>query len=262
MEKMANSIQTISFIGSGNVATHLASALQKAGHQIVEVFSPDAKNANRFAEQFDCLFVDSLKNLNTKVDLLIIAVPDAKVEDVARMLPLFDGIVVHTSGITGIDVLEGVENYGVFYPLQTFTRDREMDISDAPFCIESSSKEVGEKLIKLAGEISHSVQLVNSEQRKHLHLAAVMVSNFTNHLYGISHDFLESKQLDFAILLPLIRETSAKVQDISPEKAQTGPARRNDEPTLKSHLKMLENSPEQQSLYHLFSEQIKKKYNE
>ncbi len=257
-----NSIKTISFIGSGNVSSHLAAALQNAGHRIVEVLSPNIGNAKQFAEQFTCNLAEDIQYLNTKVDLLIISVPDARVEEVAKALPPFKGIVAHTSGITRMNVLESAQNYGVFYPLQTFTRDRKMDISDAPFCIESSSKEVGEKLFNLAGEISKSVQFVNSEQRKHLHLAAVMVSNFVNHLYGISHDFMESKQLDFDLLLPLIRETAAKVQDISPEKAQTGPARRNDEVTLKSHLKMLKNSPEHEELYRLFSEQIKKKYNE
>ena len=257
-----NSIKTISFIGSGNVATHLAAALQKAGLRILEVFSPNIENAKRFAEQFGCNVVEYIQHLSTKVDLLIIAIPDAKVEEVANSLPSFEGIVAHTSGITGMDILKNAKNFGVFYPLQTFTRNRKMDISDAPFCIEGSSEEVGEKLLELARTISQSVQTVNSEERKQLHLAAVLVSNFTNHLYGISHDFLESTQLDFDLLLPLIRETSAKVQDISPEKAQTGPARRDDEATLKSHLKMLENSPEQEALYRLISEQIKKKYNE
>ena len=260
--KTRDSIQTISFIGSGNVATHLAAALQKAGHRIVEVFSPNIGNAKQFAEQFACLAVNSLQNLNAKVDLLIIAVPDAKVEAVAKAIPQLKGIVAHTSGITPMSVLEEARNYGVFYPLQTFTKDRKLNISDAPFCIEGSNKEVVKRLSELAGKISQSVQFVNSEQRKHLHLAAVMVSNFVNHLYGISHDFLESNQLDFDILLPLIHETAAKVQDISPENAQTGPARRNDELTLKSHLKMLKNSPENEELYRLFSEQIKKKYNE
>lgn len=260
--KRRDSIQTISFIGSGNVATHLASALQNSGHRIVEVFSPNIENINRFAEKFDCLALDSLENLDSKVDLLIIAVPDAKVEEVAKAMPQFKGIVVHTSGITPMNVLDGVRNYGVFYPLQTFTKDRKLDISDAPFCIEGSSEEVREKLFNLAREISSSVQFVNSDQRTQLHLAAVMVSNFTNHLYGISHDFLGSKLLDFALLLPLIRETAAKVQDISPKKAQTGPARRRDEATVESHLKMLESSPEREELYRLFSKQIKKKYNE
>jgi len=259
---MVNPIFVISFVGSGNVATHLARALQNSGHLIEEVFSPNVRHVKCFAEQFGCNIVNDLKELNTKVNLLIIAVPDAKVEEVAKALPPIKGIVAHTSGITPMDVLQGAKNYGVFYPLQTFTGNRKMDISDAPFCIEGSNKEVVKRLSELAGKISQSVQLVNSEERKHLHLAAVMVSNFVNHLYGISHDFLESKQLDFNLLLPLIRETAAKVQDISPEKAQTGPARRNDEQTLKSHLKMLKNSPENEELYRLFSEQIKKKYNE
>ena len=255
-------IQSISFIGSGNVATHLADALQKSGCRIVEVFSPNKDNSNRFAEQFSCIAVQELQQLNTAIDLYIIAVPDAKVEEVAKSLPPFEGIVAHTSGITPMNVLKSVKDFGVFYPLQTFTANRAMDISDAPFCIEASNKAVGEKLLDLAGMISRWVQFIDSEQRRQLHLAAVMVSNFTNHLYGMADEFLKSSALDFKMLLPLIRETAAKVQDISPKNAQTGPARRNDEQSLKAHLQMLENSPEYSAVYRLFSEQIKKKYHE
>ncbi|MCF6169831.1 MAG: DUF2520 domain-containing protein [Bacteroidales bacterium] len=259
---MIDSIFSISFIGSGNVATHLARALHNSGHLIEEVFSPRLPHAKRFAEQFGCNVAKDLKELNPKVNLLIIAVPDAKVEEVAKALPKIRGIVVHTSGVTGMDALKDADMFGVLYPLQTFTRNRRMDISDAPFCIEGSDERVSKSLFQLAGKMSRSVQLISSKQRKELHLAAVMVSNFVNHLYAHSQEYLGRRQLDFSLLLPLIRETAAKVQDISPKKAQTGPARRKDEPTIKTHLEMLKSFPETAALYHLFSTQIKKKYNE
>jgi len=257
-----DSIQSISFIGTGNVAGHLARALQSSGQLILEVFSPNVKHTRSFADQFSCNLVEDLQKLNPNVDLLIIAVPDAQVEAVAKALPPIKGIIAHTSGFTGMDVLKDASLYGVFYPLQTFSHERKMDILDAPFCIEGSEERVRNKLFHLAEKISRSVQLISSEERRQLHLAAVLVSNFVNHLYAVSNDFLESRQLDFTLLLPLIREVAAKVQDISPDEAQTGPARRNDEQTIKSHLKMLENSSETKALYGMISEQIKKKYNE
>ncbi len=234
-----NSIQTISFVGSGNVATLLAAALQKAGLRIMEVFSVHHENARRFAAQFNCRHAAALQELEPVVDLLMIAVPDARVEEVAKKLPAMQGIVAHTSGITAMEVLADTGNYGVFYPLQTFTKDRIIDISDVPFCIEGNSGKTVEQLFDLACKISSSVQMVNSGQRKQFHLAAVLVNNFTNHLYGMAYDYLEKQGLDFKLLLPLIRETAAKLRDMDPGRAQTGPARRNDEPTLQSHLKML-----------------------
>lgn len=259
---MKDSIKSISFIGSGNVATHLALALQSKGCSILEVFSPNAEHAQKFAKRFSCKQLKQVADLNIVVDLLIITIPDAKVESVANQLPKVRGIVAHTSGITEMDSLQACRNYGVLYPLQTFTRDREMDILDTPFCIEGATEVVGVKLFKLAQEISSRVQYINSEERKKLHLAAVFVSNFSNHLYSVSHDFLQSQELDFTLLLPLIRETAAKVQDILPADAQTGPARRNDQLTIKMHLEMLDNSPFNANLYRLFSEQIKNKFHE
>lgn len=260
--KMKDSIQSISFIGSGNVATHLAEALQNKDFEILEVFSATNEHAQQFAHNFSCKQIKQVTDLDRNVDLLIIAVPDAKVKFVANQLPELRGIVAHTSGITGMDSLQACQNYGVFYPLQTFTRDRKMDMSDAPFCIESDNKRVGEKLSCLAREISSTVHYINSEDRKKLHLSAVFVSNFSNHLYGVSHDFLLSQELDFALLLPLIRETAAKVQDVLPAEAQTGPARRNDQSTINMHLKMLEDFSVNAELYRLFSEQIKNKFYE
>lgn len=260
--RIKDSIQSISFVGSGNVATHLAAALQHYGCEILEVFSPTAEHAQQFADNFSCQQIKQMADLNPEVDLFIIAVPDGQVEFVANQLPDMNGVVAHTSGITGMDSLQASQNYGVFYPLQTFTRDRKMDISDAPFCIESSSEIVGEKLSRLARKMSSNVHFINSEDRKKLHLAAVFVSNFSNHLYGVSHDLLQNQGLDFALLLPLIRETAAKVQDILPAEAQTGPARRNDQSTINMHLRMLESSPFNADLYRLLSTQIKNKFHE
>lgn len=172
------------------------------------------------------------------------------------------GIVAHTSGSTSVDVFEGPGNYGIFYPLQTFTTDREVDIKKVPFCIEASNDEVLKQLVEVAEKISNSVYLINSRQRKYLHVSAVLVNNFTNHLYQMASEFLEDRELDFKLLKPLILETANKIQQISPEEAQTGPARRGDVSTVNQQLEMLDGYPEYRQLYKLFSEQLMKKYHE
>ncbi len=149
---------------------------------------------------------------------------------------------------------------GVFYPLQTFSLDRELDMSKSPFCIEAIQEKDELQLIELANLLSKSVYKISSEQRKYLHLTAVMVSNFSNHLYHLAHDILETKALDFDLLLPLIIETASKVHEITPGEAQTGPARRKDHQTMRKHLEMLADFPEYAELYRLLSGQILRRH--
>lgn len=257
-----STIQKISFIGSGNLATNLALGLQKAGLRIVEVFSPDKSHARQFANLINCTVADHLESINTESDLYLIAVPDDAIEDVGRSLPQFNGIAAHTSGISSIKSLASAKNHGVFYPLQTFTLGRKVDLAHVPFFIEGSDNHVINALKVLAGKLSDNVREITSDQRRQLHLAAVFVSNFPNHLFSIAEDILEEQGLGFDFLKPLIRETAAKVSSVSPASAQTGPARRNDSNTLEKHLEMLEQYPEYRKLYQLISEQIKKKYHE
>lgn len=243
------------------MASHLAPAIQNAGLTILEVYSPNFKNAHLLAQTLNCKALKFLSELDCDTDLLILAIPDMHIDKLMDNLPPINGIVAHTSGFSSIDVLSSAANYGVFYPLQTFTKGRVISMTDIPFCIEGNNQETETLLIDLARELSNNVQLVNSEDRKHLHLAAVMVNNFTNHIYHIADDFLKENGINFRMLLPLIQETASKIHFISPEEAQTGPAKRNDMATIKEHEQLLNANPEYKKLYQLLSEQIRKKYN-
>ncbi len=253
-------IRNISFIGSGNVASHLALAFIKEGLNIAEVYSPTVAHAKQFAQQVDCDVVNGPNSLNPNVDLILVSVPDSIIREAFEGLQKSEGIIAHTSGFSSIEVLSSAKHFGVFYPLQTFTKNKEIDLSDVPFCIEGNNQEIEALLKELAGKLSKDVQYINSEDRRYLHLAAVMVNNFTNHLYHIAGDILKEKGISLDLLLPLIRETANKIKTLGPEQAQTGPAKRNDTSTISEHEKMLSNLPEYRELYHLISMQIRNKY--
>lgn len=258
MEASSN-IQKVSFVGTGNVAWHLAKALKNAGVEIGDVFSPTKANAEIFASEFGCKTVEQL-NAFAICDLLIIAVPDSKIAELSPKIDLQETLLVHTSGITPMSSLGGRNRFGVFYPLQTFSKKRAVNMSEVPFCIEANNENDYRALIELAAKLSKTVKRVNSHDRKVLHLTAVMVSNFTNHLYGLAHEILEAGDLSFDFLKPLIKETALKASDVHPTEAQTGPARRKDFSTLEEHLEMLKAFPENREIYKLLSEQIIKKY--
>ena len=255
-----NQIQHISFIGSGNVATHLALGFKKAGLNISEIYSPTTAHVGQLAKITGAKAVSKIADLVKNIDLYVICVPDDKVKTVFDQLPVVEGIIVHTSGITSIEVLKEAKRYGVLYPLQTFSKNKELNLKDVPFCVEGNSIETSDKLIEFAKSLSRNVHLINSEERRYLHLTAVMVNNFTNHLYHVAEDILKSKEIDFELLLPLIKETAAKIERLEPGIAQTGPAKRNDKSTIDIHEEMLKHMPEYDELYRLISKQIKKKY--
>ena len=223
------------------------------------MYSAHAENALAFADRFGCKSVD-LKSVGTHSDIIIIAVPDESIGKIAIDLKYRNQIIVHTSGSVSIDVFNGLHQFGVLYPLQTFTRDMEIDLTDVPFCIEASDPEVVDSLKSLAHKLSNSVVDMNSQLRKDLHIAAVTVNNFSNHLYHLASDYLKENGLSFDLLKPLIMETARKISDISPEEAQTGPAKRGDIKTIEEHAKMIEKDLELKKVYTLFSEQILKNY--
>ncbi|HEY9115027.1 MAG TPA: Rossmann-like and DUF2520 domain-containing protein [Bacteroidales bacterium] len=255
-------IEKISFIGSGNVAWGLAPFLRDLGVEIVEVYSTNPQTSSEFAKTFKCNVAGSLASLNKNSDLYLLAVPDKEIEKLAKAFPDVKGIVAHTSGIVAVDGLKNLEKYGVFYPLQTFTKGLTVEISKVPFCIEASGDEVEKELLNLASGMSENVQLIDSVQRKNLHLSAVLVSNFPNLLYHYASELLEEKGLNFQILIPLMEESVRKVKYLKPKDAQTGPAKRNDLVTIEEHLRMLEDFPQIKNIYNLISEQIRKKYHE
>ncbi len=255
-------IHSISFIGSGNVATHLARAFKMAGFEVKDVFSLHKKHADQLALSIGARPVGLLSELDRDADLYLLAVPDKAVEPVVHAMPRVKGIVAHTSGITPMRVLHHLPKYGVFYPLQTFSKEHNPDISKVPFCIEGSSEEDLQSLKEAAFRLSSAVYEINSERRRYLHLAAVLVNNYTNYLYRMAFDILDKKKMDKSLLMPLIEETFAKITEMHPDKAQTGPARRKDLPTIEKHLLLLEEFPQYKELYTLFAEQIIKKYHE
>jgi len=248
-------------IGSGNVATHLGNALHAIG-DVVQVMSPNAEHAASLASKFSATSTDQWDAIRTDADLYLVAVRDDVLAEVSHKLPAVTGIVAHTSGSQPISVLEQHTDHGVFYPLQTFSKGVEMDLKQVPLCIEGSSPEVSEKLTNWARHVSNVVHAVSSEQRLWLHLAAVFANNFTNHMLAIAQRMATEKELPATLLEPLIAETVRKAQATSPETAQTGPARRQDERTLQQHVKLLAERYPETEIYTLVSQSIERWYHE
>jgi len=250
----------ITIIGSGNVATHLAAAFKNAGHRIVQVYSRNMYNAALLAYHVNAEAIDDLTKINPETDLFIIAVNDDAIATVVTALAKYQKLTVHTSGATNLlTISSSVPKAGVFYPLQTFSKTREVDFLQVPVCIEGSDDAVIGELEHLAETISNRVYRVNSSQRKMLHLTAVFACNFPNYLYGVAQQLLAQQNMEFDMLRPLILETAQKVQDHRPADVQTGPAIRNDESTMAAHLKMLDDEPVLKELYALLSQGIIKK---
>ena len=243
----------LSIIGSGNVGQHLISAFAQASEiELVQVFSRKANQVSHLVENEKIV---SDLSLLMDADLFIIAVSDDAIPTVSRQIPFQNKLVVHTSGSIAISALDEKNRKGVFYPLQTFSKNKAVDFRTIPICVESQNASDFQLLEQVAKTISDQLFAVNSEQRKALHVAAVFVNNFSNHLYTIASDICNEHQLPFGILQPLIKETAEKIMVLSPSEAQTGPAKRKDQRTLDAHLKMLTN-PMQKKIYSLLTQSI------
>ena len=252
----------ITIIGSGNVATHLSAAFKNAGHRIAQVYSRDMQNAALLAYHVGAEAVNDLNDITADADIFIIAVKDDAIAGIMPQLARFKKLIVHTSGAVDMQLIQSfTEQAGVFYPLQTFSKTKELNFREVPLCIEGATEEITKELEDLARGVSNNVYRVNSAQRKILHLAAVFACNFTNHLYALSEQLLAQNNMDFAMLRPLILETADKIKEHSPADVQTGPAVRNDEQTMQKHLQMLNGSPKLQEIYTLLSQDIIKNHN-
>lgn len=251
----------IVLLGSGNVATHLGLQLQKAGHRILQVFSKHIDNAEVLAAKLNADATHKLSEINKDADLYLLAVKDYAIDDVILELRLPGKIVAHTSGAVPLLGMEHISNKcGVFYPFQTFTKNTVVDFNTIPIFIEASDKETEKVLLSVAQSISKLSQIVKSEQRKALHLSAVFVNNFTNHLFHIAQSILQKEKLPFELLYPLIKETVTKAGNHNPYDIQTGPARRDDWKTIDEHLHFLEDSPEFREVYLVLTESIMAAY--
>lgn len=252
----------VSFIGSGNVASHLALACAKAKLSVIDIYSPSLSNAQALADQCGARAISDFSLLNQEVDLIIVAANDNALPSIAQQLALCSAPVVHTAGSVDVEVLRSAHHpYGVLYPLQTFSKNKEIEIAKVPFFAEASNEQLLMLLSQLVEQLGASFHRASSEQRLHLHIAAVFACNFSNYMYSLANDLLEKHQLPFEALSPLILETAEKIQHMSPVQAQTGPAKRNDDQTIEKHLQALANEPLMFQLYQLISTEIKKKQN-
>jgi predicted short-subunit dehydrogenase-like oxidoreductase (DUF2520 family) len=250
----------IVLIGSGNVATHLGKVLKKAKHNILQVFSPTLKSAKILATQLCCAYTNQTSNINPNADIYIIAIKDDAIAELGKKLKVKSKIVVHTSGSVSMDAIKNTStNYGVFYPLQTFSKAKKVNFKSIPICLESSNFKTLKTLQTLANSISNNVLNISSEQRQNIHIAAVFACNFSNHMYAIADELLKANKLNLDLIKPLIAETSEKIQNNAPESVQTGPAIRGDKKTIKKHLDAIEKK-EYKKLYQLISKNIQSHY--
>lgn len=257
----------VALLGAGNVAWHLAQALDRLPQvQVTEVYSRSLSHAQELAQQLqNAQSTHSLNFSASSAALFLIAVPDAVLEEVVQNAQFPAGAVVaHTSGNQPLEVLRQKvgEQAGVFYPLQTFSKGTPVELEQVPLLLEGASEQVYQVLERLARLLSRQVQPVSSAQRKQLHLAAVFACNFTNHLLGIGRELLEQASLDHTLLHPLISQTIGKALQYPPFQVQTGPAQRGDLNVLQSHLQLLQHHPQYAQVYQAVSRSIEQKRSE
>lgn len=254
----------ISIIGSGNVAYHLAKALYKAGHTILDIIARNEEAGVALAKKCKASYTDSIEAINTQCEVCIICVSDDAISKVAAKLQGLlskKQIVAHTAGSVSISTLKKTSKYyGSFYPLQTFNKNRKLNYKEIPFCIHANDIYASKKLRKLAKSISEDVRLIDDKERKQIHLSAVWACNFVNHMIAEAEQVLELNHLDPSIIYPLIKETMRKAISQGAKNSQTGPAKRGDQKVIDSHIKMMKKDPKAQQLYAQISEAIQKRY--
>jgi Uncharacterized conserved protein len=254
----------VSFIGSGNLAWHLAPALDNTDYSVREVFSPQLAHAEALVGRLYHAKIKSTLDFSASPSqIFIIAVSDDVIPEVANEIILpEDAILIHTSGSQPLDVLKNADTsrLGVFYPLQTFSKNKKIDFSQVPVFVESGNSETEKVLLNMARAISKKVHKISSGQRIALHIAAVFASNFTNHMLTLSKDVLKANKLDFEWLKPLIAETINKALTLGPEKAQTGPAKRGDLEILDKHVDFLKEDEAVAEIYRVISQDIVDRY--
>lgn len=248
----------IVLIGAGNLATHLGKALHAAGHDMVQVFSRTMQSAETLASLLDAEPLTDMAQVRDDADVYIFSVKDSALEQlISQLCGGEKKVFLHTAGSMPMSVFRGKAlHYGVLYPMQTFSKQRELDFSIIPCFIEANDEFALKQIEGLAVQISHRVYQLSSEDRRYLHLSAVFACNFANHCYAASQELLQQHGIPFDVMLPLIDETAAKVHGMTPKEAQTGPAVRYDENVIGKQIQLLENQPYFQKIYDCMSKSI------
>lgn len=252
------------FIGSGNLAYHLAPAMENIGVKVGEVYGRNQKTVDELVSRlYEAERVHSLDFSGSESNLFVLAVSDKSIEEIASEIILpEEAVVIHCSGSQPLSILGYVptDNIGVLYPVQSFSPDAKIDFPEIPLCIESQNEFTHEFLLSMAKKLSGYVVNVESADRKAIHVAAVFANNFVNHLIKISKDIIENKGIDFDILHPLIKMTVEKSMKNGPELSQTGPAIRNDREITDNHLTYLSHNETLVKIYESISESITNTY--
>ena len=251
----------IILIGAGNLATQLGVALKDKGFPPCCVYSRASSSAERLGKLLETSYTSTLTELPPDAELYIFAVKDDQLPELLKKIPANQGLWIHTAGSLPLSIFEGyAQRFGVIYPLQTLSRQREVDFGNIPIFIEANNPQDETVLLELARELSEKVIPLSSEKRKYYHLAAVFACNFTNHMYTLASDILEKQGLDWKNLLPLIKETASKIEHTTaPAQAQTGPAIRYDRTIINKHLELLENDKTKQKIYKNMTQSIHKR---
>ncbi|MES2628452.1 MAG: Rossmann-like and DUF2520 domain-containing protein [Bacteroidota bacterium] len=250
-------IQSIVIIGSGNLASHLSQGFLTADKTVKAIVSRNPIAGRLLATKAKAAYVAKVEDCPADADLILLAVTDAAIEDVANRMPETDAIVVHISGSTNIQAVRRFKNHGVFYPLQSFTKDKAVNFYEIPFLVEGNTPENNALLTDLGHALSTRVFSATTTDRKYLHLAAVFASNFTNALYEASKRILENNtSLPFELLLPLIKETAVRLKDLDPVHAQTGPAKRGEKHVISQQMELLKHQRELTQIYDLITNLI------
>lgn len=247
----------IVIIGGGNVAYHLIKSITFSGHKLLQIYNRTLNNINQYNSNTS--ITGKLGDISLDGDIYIVCVKDTAISEVVKNLKLKDKLIVHTSGNMSMDLLKNCsENYGVFYPIQSFTKNIPMDFKKIPLIIEANNPFAFKMLHDFSSSISKNVIEMNELDRQKLNVAGVFANNFTNHLFAITHEYMKKQNLDFNILLPLIQNTVDKLTLGNPYEMQTGPAVRNDKTTIKNHLEILKDDEVMSDIYKTVSKRIQK----
>ena len=252
-------MSSIVILGAGNVAFHLTRALIENTCNVRQIFNRTLEHAREIGEANRISYTDKISEIE-KADIYIIASADSGIEEFSHYIPYDDVLVVHTSGSSPMSVLKGDYRKGVFYPLQTFSKERTMRYDNIPYFIEAENSEDLKKLNELGNRISNEVHELNFASRMQVHMTGVWANNFVNHLYYIAGNICEQNNVPFDVLLPLIQETANKVIEMSPKDAQTGPAKRGDQVIIDRHLEALQDDSRLLQIYQILTDSIKRVY--
>ncbi len=250
----------VTLIGAGNLATQLGKSLKKTGVTISQVYSRTEESARTLGELLEAEWLTDIKSLRNEADVYIFSVKDGALSELITEVckGRGDKLFLHTAGSMPMSCFEGKAlHYGVFYPMQTFSKSKDVNFERIPVFIEGNSIETENVIRSLANKLSQRVIRLSSADRKYLHLAAVWACNFTNYCYTVASDILSEHDIPFDVMLPLINETTEKIQHIGPKAAQTGPAVRGDKNVMSQQLELMSDRADLQELYKMLSKGIK-----